>query len=129
MANATTTRILRDGWRNAVVEVVSVLDTSNLAATDVVDPASFSPVPSTFIIDRIEHNTSGQLSVQILWDATADVVAATLNPGSETLNFKEASGLTNNAGAGKTGKIQMSTTGWASGTQTTTVTLYMRKQY
>lgn len=127
MANALTTQILEDGHRNAIVKVVGVLDTSNLAATDIVDPANFSPLPTQFRINRLQYDVTSQLEVQILWDATADVVAATLAQYGE-FDARDFGGLQNNAGAGKTGKIQALTTGWASGTQTFTIILTLAKQ-
>ena len=127
MANALTAQIVEDGARNALVKVVALLDTSDLAATDIVDPANFSPVPTQFRIDRIEYSISDQLEAQILWDATADVVALAL-AGRDEMDFWSHGGLQNNAGAGKTGKIQLKTTGWASGTQVVTLNLKLVKQ-
>lgn len=127
MANSLTSQILLDGHRNAIVSVVAVLDTSDLAATDIVDPASFSPVPTQFRIDKIQYSITDQLSVQLLWDATSDVVAQAL-AGRGCVEFRDVGGLQNNAGAGKTGKIQIKTTGWFSGTQTAEIILHLVKK-
>lgn len=126
MANALTTQIVQDGARNATVKVVAFLDTSNQAAADIVDPANFNPVPTSFRIDKIEYAVSDQLVAQILWDATADVIALLLTGPSE-IDFRKRGGLHNNAGAGKTGKIQLATTGWASGSQSVTLKLELVK--
>ena len=127
MANSVVTQIILDGHRNAIVKVTGLLDTGDVAATTIVDPANFAPLPTQFRIDKIDYSISDQLSVQLLWDATTDVVAAVL-AGREDADFCRFGGLQNNAGAGKTGKIQLATTGWFSGTQTFTITLSLVKQ-
>ena len=126
MANVLTSQIIHDGYRNAVVSVVATLDTGNLSAQDIVNPANFSPVPNEFRIDQIEYAVSDQLAAQLLWDATADVIAANLT-GHGVLDYRANGGLANNAGAGKTGKIQLTTTGYASGTQAVTLKLHLVK--
>ena len=69
------------------------------------------------------------MSVQVLWDATADVPAFTLPQNhSGAMDWTPQGGLHNNAGAGKTGNILFTTTGHAVG-DTYTVTLYMHKVY
>lgn len=122
MANSLTVQTLEEGVRNARLHVVAVLDTSNLAAQDLVDPANYNcsgsqATPTTFRVDKIRYSISDQLAVQLLWDATADVVFAAL-AGRGKVDYWCEGGLHNNAGAGKTGKIQILTTGWTSGTQT-----------
>jgi len=125
MANVTTAQTLLDGDRNVVIHCVGVLDTSNLSATDVAT-LSLVPVPTGLRIDKVQYSISSQLSVLVLWDATADVTALALT-GQGEFCFKDVGGLINNAGAGVTGKIQLSTVGWASGSQSYTVTLHLVK--
>ena len=62
MANVVSTQILEDGERNAVVKITGVLDTSNVSATTIVDPANYSPVPTQFRIDQIDYSLSGSFS-------------------------------------------------------------------
>lgn len=125
MANVTTVQTLQDGDRNVVIHCVGVLDTSNLAATDVAT-LSLVPIPTGLRIDKVQYSISSQLSVLVLWDATADVTALALS-GQGCHEFACCGGLINNAGAGVTGKIQLSTVGWASGSQSFTVTLHLVK--
>jgi len=127
MANVVSTQILEDGERNAVVKITGVLDTSNVSATTIVDPASYSPVPTQFRIDQIDYSMSDALQIRLFWDATADVDILPIS-GRGTMNFKNFGGLSNNAGAGKTGKIQLSTNGWTSGTEVFSVVLRLVKQ-
>lgn len=125
MANVTTAQTLLDGDRNVVIHCVGVLDTSNLAATDVAT-LSLVPIPTGLRINRVQYSISSQISVLVLWDATADVTALALS-GQGEVCYESCGGLVNNAGAGVTGKIQLATVGWASGSQSYTVTLHLVK--
>jgi hypothetical protein len=115
MANVFTSQILMDGDQKVVVHCVGTLDTSDLAATTVLDPATLqatNPLSTQLRIDRIRYDVEPTLSVAVLWDATADVVAYQCT-GTLVMDATPFGGLQNNAGAGKTGKIQLSTQGWA----------------
>lgn len=132
MANSFTTQVLHEGARNVVIKLVGVLDTSDLGLSTAVDVSTLTcngtrPAPTQVRIDTLEYDMSDQISVQLLWDATADVVAAALAGRGEYYG-KRFSGLQNNAGAGKTGNILIKTTGWAAGVQTFTLVLEMVKQ-
>ena len=114
MANVFTTQILMDGEQKVVVHAVGTLDTSDLAVTDLLDPATLrvtNPPTTQLRIDRIQYDVEDLLTVSLLWDATADVVAYNC-VGREDFIANNFGGLLNNAGAGKTGKIQISTQGW-----------------
>jgi hypothetical protein len=114
MANVVTIQILADGNQKVVVHVVGTLDTSDLAATDILDPATLlqtNPISTQLRIDRIQYDVEDLLAVAILWDATADVVAYQCI-GRQIFDATLFGGLQNNSGAGKTGKIQISTQGW-----------------
>ena len=128
MSNLITKEIIDDGARNAIVKVVVVLDSSDLSATDILDPADFVPVPSTFKIDRLQYAVESGITVQLWWDATSDVYIATLD-GTSMIDARRFGGFPNNSGAGKTGKIQLSTQGYASGTQAATVILECSKVF
>lgn len=115
MANSLTTQILEDGERNVVVNVVGILDTSDLTAQDILDPTTLLqgvPPANRLAIMKVEFAIEGTLSLRLLFDATADVVALTMN-GFNKLNFENVGGIPNNAGAGVTGKIQLTTEGWS----------------
>lgn len=132
MANSFTTQILEEGPRNVSVKLVGVLDTSDLALTTALAMSSINQggsgrTPEQVRIDHIEYVIGSQLTVQLLWDATTDVVAVPL-VGSGLSYVRELGGLTNNAGAGKTGTINIKTTGWTSGTQTFLIILRLVKQ-
>lgn len=126
MANSNTVQTLLDGHRNVIIQVVGVLDTSNQALTTILDASTLDPAPTDLRIDKITYSISGQLGVQLLWDATADVVAAHLF-GYGHVKYKCCGGLTNNAGTGKNGDLLMQTTGWASGVQGYTLLIELVK--
>lgn len=126
MANVTTIQILNDGNRNAIVKITGVLDTSDLASTVVVDPASLLPIPTQLRIDHVDYSVSDQLELRLQWDATSPVDIMPL-AGRGRMSFWNFGGIQNNAGAGKTGKILLSTKGWASGTQVFSLILEMVK--
>ena len=128
MANVLSTQILVDGERNVVVKITGVLDTSNVSATTVVDPASFTPLPTNFRVDRVDYSVDNPLAVRLVWDATADVDILTLFQ-SGNMKFAKIGGLRNNAGAGVTGKIQLLTQGYTAGTLTFSVVLTLIKMY
>ena len=132
MANSFTTQILEEGQRNAIVKLTAVLDTSDLAVTNAVQMSDINQggigfTPTQARIDHIDYSISDQLEVQLLWGATTDVVILPL-AGRGRLMFWNFGGLTNNAGAGKTGAIKIKTTGWTSGTQVFSVVLELVKQ-
>lgn len=127
MANLLTTQTIIDGARNTVIKVTGVLDTSDLAYTIVVDPTTLVPQPTQLRLDHIDYSVSDQLELRIQWDATVPVDIMPL-AGRGRMTFWNFGGLQNNAGAGKTGKIGISTKGWTSGTQTFTLVFEMVKQ-
>jgi hypothetical protein len=127
MANSLTLQTLVDGPRNAVVKVTGVLDTSDQALTTVVDNTTLFGVPPLLNIMHVDYSISDQLEVQLLWNATTDLIIMPL-AGRGRMSFVDFGGLQNNAGAGRTGKIDLKTTGWASGTQIFTIILEMTKK-
>jgi len=134
MANVAETQILLDGPRNAVIKLTATLDTADETAVEKVDPATLSNINSNgekanrVVIDRIEYDVEDGLTVSLLWDATADKdIVHMERPGS--LCFADFGGLSNNAGAGVTGKILLTTQGWSTGQVLSyTIVLYLKKR-
>lgn len=82
---------------------------------------------STVRIDRILYTVEEGLDVRLQWDATTPVYIIDLvKAGHQEL--KKFGGYQNNAGAGKTGRILLSTEGWTSGVKEFTITLELVKQ-
>ena len=76
-------------------------------------------------IDHLDYSISDQLEVQLLWDATTPVELLPI-AGRGRMSFWNFGGLQNNA-TGATGKIQLMTNGWTTGTRVFSIVLEMVK--
>lgn len=132
MADAVTSQTIQDGDRIAVLKFTNISDGTGEAAVLKVDVSTLQTESGTgktctgVTIQQVWYDCSG-MTVDMLWDATADVVCWTLS-GFGFFDFRQAGPLTNNAGAGKTGDIMFTTTGHTSGDRYT-VMLTVRKKY
>lgn len=131
MADAVTSQTLVDNDRRAVVKLTNISDGTGESAVTKVDVSGLNAdgegrACTSVTIERIQYDVSG-MQVQVLWDATTDLVCATLS-SSATLCFKDFGGLKNNAAAGKTGDVNFTTTNHSAG-DTYTVVLSLLKNY
>lgn len=126
MANSLQIQTIVDGPRNCTVKITGVLDSGDQTLTTVISPANFSNVPKGFRIYHLDYSIADQLELQLLWQATTDVPILPI-AGRGRMSFHEFGGLTNNAGVGKTGGIDLKTTGWSSGTQVFSLVLELVK--
>lgn len=122
MANIITTQTIIDGPRNCVIKVEGLLDTADFGPVVIADPAVLIGMDNTglvkaakFRILRIRYNVKDPLSLLFQWDATTPARIEQVTARG-TLDFDEFNGLVNNAGAGVTGKILVSSAGWAAAT-------------
>lgn len=126
MADAVTSQVLVDGDANVVMKFTNVSDGTGEAAVLKVDVSTLFNVPTSVRIDRIIAHTNG-MGVNILWDATTDVVCFTVAQNAfADHDFRCFGGLKNNAGAGITGNIMFTTVGHTAG-DSYTIILHMRK--
>ena len=126
MADTVTTQILVDGPRNSVIKFTNISDGTGEAAVDKVVPANLSGAPSRVTIERIQAWTNG-MGVDILWDATADVLALHMpDLQFNDVDLRDFGGIKNNGGAGVTGNIQFTTVGHTAGDRYTII-LYLKK--
>ena len=131
MANLYSAQKILDGDRNIEIKVVGVLDSSNLTNEVVVEIDTLNPTrpPTTQVsIAEIEYSIQDGLVVYLYWEATANKLIAPLTGRGI---FPVAIGLTelqNDAGAGKTGDVLLSTAGWSSGTLAFTIVIHFIKQ-
>lgn len=129
MADAVTSQVLADGPRNHVVHLTNVSDGTGESAVVKVDVSALSEVRpgvpcGSLKLKRIAWKTEG-MQVRLLWDATADVVFQVLpmdSQGDETFDPP----LPDNAGAGRTGDVKLTTVNHSSG-DSYDVTLYFIK--
>lgn len=116
MANVVNKRTLQDGVKKTVTHVYIRGDgtgeeTNNL----IVDVSALSPSATKVDIECIKADLDG-CSAYLSWDATTDVEAVAIPEGhSERNYFMDAEILTNNAGAGVTGDILLTTVGLITG--------------
>ena len=136
MANVIAVQTLVDGRENTVIKVYGYLDTSDVSpAQAVVDPAALSDLgpfaglkASQLRIKQVIYDVEDSLAVTLLWDATTDMEIEQYT-GAGHKEYKNFGGLQNNSGAGRTGKIMLSTQGWAtSAILTFTLEIWLGKQ-
>lgn len=132
MADAVTSQTIFDGSKRAIMKFTNISDGTGESGVLKVDVSALSTYNgatcSSVNIERIEAVTVG-MGVDILWDATTDALCMTL--GSDqffTFDFTRFSGVTNNAGAGKTGDVLFTTIGATAGDRYTII-LELIKNY
>ena len=129
MVDTVTTQILRDGRRNLVMKFTNISDGSGESAVTKVDVSSLSESPARVRITRIDYTTA-DIGLDILWDADTDVLALTIPQDmSDSIDYRWFGGVTNNAGAGRTGDIKFSTNNSPLAGDRYTVVLHMIKGY
>lgn len=128
MADAVTSQTLLDGNRMAIIKLTNVSDGTGEAAVLKVDVSALAGAPTEVSIYKIEYATAG-MAVNLLWDATTDVLAHSLpSDSAQTLDYCDSGGIPNNSGAGKTGDLLLTTVGHTAG-DTYTITLHLVKKY
>jgi hypothetical protein len=121
MADAVATQTIQDDGRTAIFRFTNVSDGTGESAVVKIDVSALSADPVTkaactsVTIQKIYYSTIG-MGLKILFDATTDVLAWQLNADwSDTLDFSDFSGVSNNSGSGKTGDVAFTTVGHSSG--------------
>lgn len=122
MADAVSSQTLVNGDRNLVMKFTNTSDGTGESAVTKVDVSALNATEVK--INRIHYSVAGMV-VRLLWDATADVTIVDLQ-GDGCLDATCFGGLVNNAGAGKTGDIELTTVGHSSGDSYTLI-LEMQK--
>lgn len=134
MADAVTTQVIQDGERLFLGKYTNISDGTGEAAVVKIDVSalaknSWGAACSGLNISKIWAQTNG-MSVDILWDASADVLCTSI-PADSTfyhMDYSEFGGLSNNAGSGITGDVLFTTVGQAAGSRYT-ITLECIKKY
>jgi hypothetical protein len=131
MANTAEIEISVDGPRNVVAKVDIECTSADLTSTVLLDPAALSatfPPTDQLRIDEIQYSVEDGWYVTLFWDASSPVIIVTLAGRGMFPVGPNFGALQNNAGAGKTGKITATTTGYTSGTQVASFILHCVKQ-
>jgi len=133
MADAVTSQTIQDGQRMAVLKFTNVSDGTGEANVVKVDVSALSSnsagqACTTVTVARIWWQCVG-MGVELLFDATANVLVIGLSPDSNGVHdYTPFTGIPNNAGDGVTGDILFTTIG-ASSADTYTVILELIKDY
>ena len=121
MADAVTSTTIVDDDRKAVIQLTNTSDGTGESAVTKVDVSGLAVRSSDGAactgckLAKITYVTFG-MSVKLLWDATTDTICLDLHSDdTKQLDFTEFGGVQNTSGSGKTGDIQLTTTGHASG--------------
>ena len=114
MANSITRQTIVDGSRKLVVKIHIEGDGSGEETNTVlIDASSYTPASTDIRIDGIHTALTG-FTADLIWDATANVPILNVPDYEYNLNGPQIGyfgGFRNNAGAGRTGDILISTTG------------------
>ena len=114
MATTLTNQILNDGERNAIVKIFidggsSATDLSEVIA---INKSELNGTFDDLKIMKIQPSIPASFTVDLLWDADTNVNIISLADGQNVeRDYRGHGGLPNNAGAGKTGDILLTTTG------------------
>ena len=133
MADAVTSQTILDGERLFIGKFTNISDGTGETGVIKIDVSALSPnaagqACNGVKINKIWAQTQG-MSVDILWDATSDVLCETIPENQFYLmDYSSFGGFPNNAGSGVTGDVLFTTVGAASGDRYT-ITLECIKTY
>jgi hypothetical protein len=119
----TTTSQLYDGRRNVQLKYTIFSDGTGQTGVKIIDVTTLNPNPGVHMkIRRLRYSIEG-MYVRLQWDASTPIDIAVLGAGTNILDFSDeyAGGWPNNAGAGVTGSILLTTTGSLAGSNATLV--------
>ena len=115
MANTVDIQKIIDGPRNAVIKIFLASDgaSGELADQIIVDVSTLEGAPSKVHLMAIDWCLRG-FDVLLEWEATTDAPIITLTPESGAGGFcwEKFGGIPNNGGAGVTGDLSITTTGF-----------------
>lgn len=129
MAITVTKQTIIDGARNLVVKIHLLGDSNEAAALLLINVSDYSaPTPGAGASVKVMRIVSSldNFHCTLLWDADTDVSFADIPAGNHDQDFSKEGGLVNNAGAGITGDIMLTTNGI--GAEEATFVLHMKKR-
>jgi len=115
MSDAVTSQTLFDGTKKAILKFTNISDSSGESTVKKVDVSALVGAPDKVAINKIWFVTGG-MSVQMLWDANANVLAHAIAADQNGfLDFSSFGGIKNNASTGVTGDLLFTTVGHGAG--------------
>jgi hypothetical protein len=112
---------LYDGARNVNLKYTIYSDGTGQAAVPIITVSALTPNPGVHLkLRRIRYSIAG-MYLRLQWDASSPIDIAILGPGQDILDFTNeyAGGFPNDAGAGVTGNILLTTEGQLAGSNCT----------
>jgi hypothetical protein len=126
MADAVTSQTILDGERLFIGKFTNISDNTGESGVVKIDVSALRANAAGLAcngvkINKIWAQTQG-MGVDILWDATVDLICETI-PANQfyLMDYSSFGGLPNNAGAGVTGDVLFTTVGAAAGARYTIV--------
>lgn len=128
MANTVETQTILDDPRNLVVRVHLDSDgaSGELSAVKIIDASTYSPAFTDCSLVGVQSNLIG-FTAELIWDATANVHAWVCPDYEQRQDFSDFGGIPNNAGAGKTGDMLITTNGFTAAGDTGHIILRFKK--
>jgi hypothetical protein len=126
-------QVTEDGYRNAIVKLTGILDTSDLTWTSVISLNTFTNNEQNarltgYRFDLIEWSISNTLEVNLYWNSTTPQQLFPL-AGRGRINGSNYGGFVpNQSAAGYDGSINLVTSGWST-TQNFSIVLELIKLY
>lgn len=119
MAATVTAQKIADGIGCVTQKITIVGDAAGDIAAGgnvmLADPSGFTPATTRVRIDRVRACLGG-FAATLYWDATTDVPILGIPADTNVdLDFRDIGGLSPTGAAGQTGKIQVVTSGLATG--------------
>lgn len=114
MANTVNVQKIHDGRHNAIFKVYLESDgaSGDLVDTILVDASTLLGSPNKLHFTRLLGNIIG-FTARLEWDATADIPILNLGDnGYFDFDMRDEGGIPNDAGAGSTGDILITTNGF-----------------
>ena len=113
MAATATQQIISNGPRNLVLKYTIAGTTGDAAAVKLVDISALDANLGFYDLrlDKASWSLTG-FSCKLGWDATTDADLIELSSGWGKVDFTTVGGISNNAGAGITGDVMFTTTGY-----------------
>lgn len=133
MAATATEQILHDGGRNLILKYTIAGASGDTTAGTLVTASSFTDKngdavgANGFTLVSVKSSLTG-FSCNLLWDATANINLVELPADSDiTRDYSCCGGIKDNSGAGSTGNILFTTTGYGAGGDGGVIILKLRK--
>ena len=128
MAITTTSQILTDGYRRAVMQFTGVCDGAGQETNEhKVIVSALNPPCLRVAITLIEYNISGGI-VRILWDDDDPIEVLDLSDLGNELDYRQMGGMQSIASLNASGDVLFSTVGFDSGSAYT-IKIDLLKKY